>query len=36
MEMGLAPPKESCLPLPMLESKAVPLIMAELRESMSW
>jgi hypothetical protein len=29
MEIGLAPAKESCRPLPMLESKAVPLMMSE-------
>jgi hypothetical protein len=33
MEMGTAPPKESCLPLPMPGSKVVPLIMAEVLES---
>jgi hypothetical protein len=36
IEIGFAPAKESCLDLPMLESKAVPLIMAEVRESVSW
>jgi len=35
MEMGFAPAKESCLDLPMVESKAVPLIMAEVRVSVS-
>jgi hypothetical protein len=35
MEMGLAPAKESCRPLPILESNPVP-IMADVRESESW
>jgi hypothetical protein len=35
MAIGLAPAKESCRDLPMLLSKAVPLIMAEVRESVS-
>ena len=36
MDMGLAPAKESCLDLDMPESKAIPLIMADVRESVWW
>lgn len=36
IEMGLAPAKESCRPLPILESNAVPLMMADVCESVSW
>ena len=36
MEIGFAPAKESCLPLPIPESKGVPVIMADARISGSW
>jgi hypothetical protein len=36
MDIGLAPAKESCLDLDMPESNVAPLIMAEVRESVSW
>lgn len=37
IDIGFAPAKESCrdLPIPILESKAVPLIMADVRVSLS-
>lgn len=35
MEMGFAPAKDSCLALPRLGSKVVPLMIAEVLESVS-